>query len=150
MTRKGQTGVSRVLTTCHFFTRVLFMQLPSICENSSSCVLKRHDRFCIYSLFQENIYKKMKLGSPKKLFQSSKRRWGGQFGNLCRPLGVRSEGSGWGNGETPAFRYARPPFLTSCLLAPGKGTPFPNWPQGQSHPGQHHPEQAQHEWQGRN
>lgn len=92
----------------------------------------------------------MKLGSPKKLFQSSKRRWGGQFGNLCRPLGVRSEGSGWGNGETPAFRHARPPFLTSCLLAPGKGTPFPNWPQGQSHPGQHHPEQAQHEWQGRN
>ena len=56
----------------------------------------------------------------------------------------------WGNGETPAFRHTRPPFLTSCLLAPGKGTPFPNWPQGQSHPGQHHPDQAQHEWQGRN
>ena len=56
----------------------------------------------------------------------------------------------WGNGETPAFRHARPLFLTSCLLAPRKGTPFPNWPQGQSHPGQHHPDQAQHEWQGRN
>ena len=84
----------------------------------------------------------MKLGCPKKLFQSSKRKWGGQFGNLRRPLGVRSEGSGWGNGETPAFRHARPPFLTSCLVGPGTGTPFPNWPQGQSHPGQHfHPHQ---------
>ena len=56
----------------------------------------------------------MKLGSPKNLFQSSKRRWGGQFGNLCRHLGVRREGpGGWGAGamerhlpsDTPGLRF---------------------------------------------
>lgn len=79
-------------------------------------------------VFQENTYKKNHSGfSQEVILEQQEKRWGGQLGNLCRHLGVRSEGALGGagsSGETPAFRRAGPPFLTSRLLASGKRTPL--------------------------